>query len=175
MTNSDSWIITVDNDGNQNIVDPGILSNYALKADVDPTTGSKQVPDDPWRVGRSIVNPKYDPSELVDLLDFNSYHADCVDAVAGDAAGISFTLLPVEGETESDKERELFMTFLNECSPSINTNIYRMMYDRRSIGYGAMELTRWGTSNSLPRRLCHIQAHTLRRHTDEKRVLQRTE
>lgn len=169
---SDSFIITVDNQGNENIVDERILSNYALKADVDPATGSKQVPDEIWQYGIQTVEPKYNPGELVDLLDFNSYHADCVDAVAGDAAGISYTLLPVENETENEKERQTFTDFLNECDPSINTVIYRMLYDRRAIGYGALELTRWGTSNSLPRRLCHIQAHTLRRHSDEKRVKQ---
>lgn len=171
MTKSESYIVTVDNNGDfQNLVDPGLLGNYALKADVDPATGSKQMPDDPWRIGIQVVEPKYNPSELVDLLDFNSYHADCVDAVAGDAAGISYTLVPVEGEKENQDHYNLFMNFLKECTPSINTNIYRMLYDRRAIGYGALELTRWGTSKSAPRRLCHIQAHTLRRHSDEKRV-----
>lgn len=171
MSNSDSFIVTVDENGDfQNLVDTNLLNNYALKADVDPTTGSKQVPDDAWQVGIQVVEPKYNPRELVDLLDFNSYHADCVDAVAGDAAGISFTLVPVEGETESQEEYNKFMNFLKECDPSINTNVYRMLYDRRAIGYGAMELTRWGTSKSAPRRLCHIQAHTLRRHSDGKRV-----
>lgn len=167
---SDSFIVTVDNDGNENIVDPNILSNYALKADSDPATGSKRVPDKAWQYGIHCVEPKYNPSELADLLDFNSYHADCVDAVATDAAGISYTLLPVEGETESEEERKRFLEFLQECDPSINTMIFRALYDRRSIGYGALELTRWGTSNSLPRRVCHIPAHTLRRHVDEKRV-----
>ena len=169
---SDTFIVTLDDQGNENIVDPNILSNYSLKADVDPGTGSKNVPDKAFRYGKQVVEPKYNPRELVDLLDFNSYHADCVDAVAGDAAGISFTLLPVEGETESEAERKRFMDFLNECEPSINTMNYRMLYDRRSIGYGALELTRWGKSDSLPRRLVHIQAHTLRRHVDGKRVQQ---
>ncbi|MBR1610786.1 MAG: hypothetical protein IJ672_04775, partial [Methanobrevibacter sp.] len=113
MTKSESYIVTVDNNGDfQNLVDPGLLGNYALKADVDPATGSKQVPDDPWQIGIQVVEPKYNPSELVDLLDFNSYHADCVDAVAGDAAGISYTLFPVEGEKENQDHYNLFMNFL---------------------------------------------------------------
>lgn len=168
---SESYIVTVDENGeHENLVDSRILKNYVLKADVDPSTGSKEMPDEPWQVGIQVVAPQYNPSELVDLLDFNSYHAACVDAVAGDAAGISYTLVPVEGETENQKEYETFMEFLRGCEPSINTVIYRALYDRRSIGYGAIELTRWGTSDSPPRRLCHIQAHTLRRHSDEKRV-----
>lgn len=175
MTNSDSWVIAIDDDRNYNIVDPAIMNNYSLKAEIDPQTGSKQVPDKPWQVGLSLVEPKYNPRQLVDLLDFNTYHADCVDAVAGDAAGISYTLMPVEGESESEEERKRFLEFLGRCEPSINTHIYRMLYDRRTIGYGALEVIREDTANSPLKRLKHIQAHTLRRHTDEKRVLQQAD
>ena len=167
---SDSFLIAIDDYGNENIVDERILANYALKSEVDPETGSKQIPNSNFKWGKQVVEPKYNPNQLVELLDYNTYHADCVDAVAGDAAGISYTLVPVEGEPENENERRIFQNFLNECTPSINTLNYRMVYDRRAIGYGALELTREGTSKSLPKRLCHIQAHTLRRHPDEKRV-----
>lgn len=170
MSKSDSWIITIDDNDEYNIVDPKIMNGYALKADVDPETGSKQVPDKPWRIGKQLVEPKYDPRQLVDLLDFNTYHAACVDAVAGDAAGISYTLMPVEGKSQSESERKRFLEFLGNCEPSINTHIYRMLYDRRSIGYGALEVIRNPTF-----RVKHIQAHTLRRHSDEKRVLQQSD
>ena len=46
-----------------------------------------------------------------------------------------------------------------------------MVYDRRSIGYGAIEIIRDTTSKSDIKRLKHIPAHTLRRHTDLKRVV----
>jgi capsid portal protein len=42
----------------------------------------------------------------------------------------------------------------------------------RAIGYGAMELIRESTSKSDVQRFCHIQAHTLRRHSDGRRVKQ---
>ena len=170
MSKTDSWIISTDENDEYNIVDKELLQNYALKAEVDPNTGSKQVPDQPWRYGIQVVEPKYDPRELVELLDYNTYHADCVDAVAGDAAGVNYTLVPVEGESENESERLKFTEFLENCTPSINTNIYKMIYDRRAIGYGALEVTRWGTSKSEIRRLCHIPSYTLRRHSDEKRV-----
>ena len=66
-----------------------------------------------------------------------------MDAVAGDAAGISYNLLPVEGESENESERKKFIEFLERCTPSINNNNYRMIYDRRAIGYGALEITRF--------------------------------
>ena len=46
-----------------------------------------------------------------------------------------------------------------------------MVYDRRAVGYGALEVIREGTSKSDIIRLKHIPAHTLRRHTDLKRVV----
>ena len=46
-----------------------------------------------------------------------------------------------------------------------------MVYDRRSIGYGTIEIIRDTTSKSDIKRLKHIPAHTLRRHTDLKRVV----
>ena len=93
---SDSFIVTVDNDNQYHIIDDLELEKYALKAKVDPSTGSKQVPDDPLLVGKHILNPKYDPYYLVALLDLYTYHSACVEAVAVDASGVSFTLKPVE-------------------------------------------------------------------------------
>ena len=43
--------------------------------------------------------------------------------------------------------------------------------DRRSIGYAALEVIRETTSDSDVRKLKHIPAQTLRRHSDKKRVL----
>ena len=176
LKKTDSWIVAYDeSEKDYNIIDNETLQNFSVKADVDPKTGSKQVPDEKWQYGIQCLEPKYSPHDLVELLDRNTYHADCVDAVARDSAGISFTIVPIEGETESEEERKRFMDFLNECTPSINKHCYRMIYDMRSIGYGAMELVRWDTSKSDVRRFCHIQAHTLRRHSDGRRVKQITE
>ena len=70
-----------------------------------------------------------------------------------------------------DAEKERFTELLDNCTPSINTQIQRVIYDRRSIGYGALEVIRDTTSDSEVTKLKHIPAQTLRRHADKKRVL----
>ena len=168
---SDSFVVTVDNNDDYHLVDHLELSKFALKANVDKD-GSKQVPADELLVGQSILEPKYNPYYLVQLLDLYTYHSACVDAVSVDATGISYTLKPVENVEPVEAEKNRLEEVLNNSTPSINTNLQRMVYDRRSIGYGAIEVIRESTSKSDIKRLKHIPAHTLRRHTDLKRVVQ---
>lgn len=47
------------------------------------------------------------------------------------------------------------------------------MFDRRAIGYGAIEVIRESTSDSQVINLAHIPAHTLRRAADGYRVQQK--
>ena len=167
---SDSFIVTVDNENTPHIVDKMELDKYSFKAEVD-IDGSKQIVDEMFKKGHNILNPKYSPYDLVALLDLYTYHASCVEAVAVDCSGINYDLKPLENITPKEAEKERFKAFLDNCTPSINTHLQRVTYDRRSIGYGALELIRDTTSDSEPKKLKHIPAHTLRRHADMKRVL----
>lgn len=167
---SDSFIVTVDDNGENHIIDKMELDKYSFKAEVD-IDGSKQIVDEMFKKGYNILNPKYNPWHLVQLLDLYTYHAACVEAVAVDASGISYDLKPLEGIEPDDAEKERFKAFLDNCSPSINTHLQRVTYDRRSIGYAALEVIRDTTSDSDPVKLKHIPAQTLRRHSDKKRVL----
>ena len=167
---SESFIITQDVSGEYQIIDNLELEKYAVKADVDPSTGSKQVPQKSFRVGKQLLDPKYPADDLIELLDMNTYHEACVNAVATDASGLTWTLDPVEGEDESETQKNAALEFLNNIKPSINRHIFKMNYDRRSVGYGALELIRESTSESLPVNLKHIPSHRLYRHSDTKRV-----
>ena len=167
---SDSFIVTVDKDDTPHLVDQLELDKYSFKAEVD-VDGSKQVVDDLFRQGHQILNPKYNPWQLVQLLDLYTYHASCVEAVAVDTSGISYALKPVEDAEPVEAEKIRFKELLDNCTPSINTQLQRVVYDRRSIGYGALEVIRDTTSDSDVVKLKHIPAQTLRRHSDKKRVL----
>ena len=167
---SDSFIVTVKDD-NYQLIDQLELNKFALKAQVDPASGSKYTPSEEQLKGNNILDPKYNPYYLVQLLDLYTYHASCVEAVAVDSTGIDYSLKPVEGVEPIDAEKERLEEVLNNSTPSINTQLQRMVYDRRSIGYGAIEIIRDTTSKSDIKRLKHIPAHTLRRHTDQKRVV----
>lgn len=167
---SDSFIVTVKDD-NYQLIDQLELNKFALKAQVDPQSGSKYTPSEELLKGNNILDPKYNPYYLVQLLDLYTYHASCVEAVAVDSTGISYSLKPVEGVEPIDAEKDRLEEVLENSTPSINTQLQRMVYDRRSIGYGAIEIIRDTTSKSDIKRLKHIPAHTLRRHTDQKRVV----
>ena len=167
---SDSFIVTVDDTGENHVIDRMELEKYSFKAEVD-VDGSKQIVDEMFKKGYNILNPKYDPWHLVQLLDMYTYHASCVEAVAVDASGISYDLKPVEGVEPVDTEKVRFKEVLDNCTPSINTHLQRVTHDRRSIGYAALEVIRETTSDSDVRKLKHIPAQTLRRHSDKKRVL----
>ena len=168
---SDSFIVTVDNDNGYHVIDQLELDKHAMKADIDPATGSKQVVDEMFKVGTSILNPKYNPYDLVKLLDLYTYHASCVEAVAIDSTGVDYSLKPVDGLEPKEAEKERFSLLLDNCTPSINTQLQRTVYDRRAIGYGGIEVIREDKAESDVVRLKHIPAQTLRRHTDLKRVL----
>ena len=173
MKHSDSFIVTVNDNDEYNVVDQLELEKYSLKARVDHD-GSKQVVDEEFTHGITVLEPRYNPYDLVKLLDLYTYHAACVDAVAVDTTGVNYTLKPVEGVEPVDAERIRFMDVLERSKPSINTHLQRMVYDRRAIGYGALEIIRDTTSKSDIKRLKHIPAHTLRRHSDLKRVVHLT-
>ena len=168
---SDSFVVTVDKEDNYNLIDHLELNKYALKAQVDPQSGSKYAPSEELLKGNNILDPKYNPYYLVQLLDLYTYHASCVEVVAVDSTGINYSLKPVEGVESIIAEKTRLEEVLNNSTPSINTQLQRMVYDRRSIGYGAIEIIRDTTSKSSIKRLKHIPAHTLRRHTDQKRVV----
>ena len=165
---SDSFIVTVDDTGEYNVVDRLELTAFKAQVDYD---GSKQIVDEQFKAGITVLEPKYNPYDLVQLLDLYTYHAACVEAIAVDTTGVDYTLKPVEDMEPVDAEKERFTTFLENCTPSINTQLQRMVYDRRACGYGALELIRETTSDSEPVKLKHIPAHTLRRHSDLKRVV----
>lgn len=171
---ADSFIVAIDDDENINVIDKLEMNKYrvgASKAEVDPKTGSKQVPPKNLTVGKNIQEPKYNPDYLVDLLDIYSYHEMCVNAVSTDAGGINYDISPIMDREPIEAEKKRFMEILDASKPGINTHIRRCLYDRRSIGYGAIEVIRESVSESPITRLNHIPAHTLRRHYDEKRVL----
>lgn len=170
---SDSFIVAIDDNDNINVIDAIEMNKYrtgASKARIDPATGSKQVPNEGLTRGKSILQPKYNPYDLIELLDLYSYHENCVDVVSTDASGITYDLQPVRDIEPVDAEKTRFKEVLDNSKPSINIHLKRCAYDRRSIGYGAIEVIRESTSKSPIKRLKHIPSHTLARHYDEKRV-----
>ena len=168
---ADAFVVTTE-DGSYDIVEADVLERYAIKSETDET-GSKQLKTDGWEYDDTLLEPLYDPLQLCELLEINTYHENCVDVVARDSAGIGYDIVPVTGENEKELNKPKLTNFLENIEPNINELLYMMNYDRRATGYGALELIRKDKSKSEPVNLSHISSYTLRRTSDGKRVKQR--
>ena len=156
MKKSESFIVTTDEGGEHNLISSDILEQYAIKADVN-ADGTKQIRSDGWDYNQ-LLEPLYDPKLLAELLDLYTYHELCCDAVASDSAGSGYTFNPVSSnETRDNKfENQEVIDFFENLEPGINEILYKRMYDRRALGYGAIEIVRESNSESIPKfiKLC---------------------
>lgn len=173
MKKSDVFIVSEKEDGEFSWIQKSKMDDmYAVKADMD-YQGSKGVKDDQgWAYDDYILEPKFKPEYLVDLLDLNTYHEQCVDLVATDAAGVDYTFTPVEHEVEKKAPPKNITDFFSNLTTPINELFYKMNYDRRTMGYGCLEIVRESNNKSPIINIAHIQAHTLRRASDGFRVQQ---
>lgn len=167
----DSFVVINENNEFQ-LVGAEILDRYSIKSDMDET-GSKQLKTDGWMYDESLLEPLYDPYQLCELLELNTYHEDCVDVISRDSAGISYDFVPVTGENEDPENKPKIETLFPNLETKINKLLYFMNYDRKSVGYGALEIIREGKSKSRIVNLAHIPSYTLRRTRDGKRAVQR--
>ena len=145
---ADAFVVTTE-DGSYDIVEADVLERYAIKSETDET-GSKQLKTDGWEYDDTLLEPLYDPMQLCELLEINTYHENCVDVVARDSAGIGYDIVPVTGENEKELNKPKLTNFLENIEPNINELLYMLNYDRRATGYGALELIRKDKSKSEP-------------------------
>ena len=168
MTRSESFIVTKDGD-NYNLLETDVLKQYAIKS-----TESNQIDvngDEAHIV--DTLDPLYNPQELTKLLEMNTWHEKCVDAIASDSSGIGFNLVPKKGvDNPSDEEQKLLNEFFENIRPSVNKVLYKRMYDTRAIGYGAIEVIRHNGQDSPIKDLKYIPSHTLKRMKDGVRAVQ---
>lgn len=162
---SDAFIVKKD-DGEWDIVKSDVLNRYAIKEG-----SSKQIKNDGWDYEK-FYEPLYNPEQLLELLEINTYHAKCVDTISRDAGGVGWTLNPATEGNNSETSRKEITEFIKKLNPNINDLFYKRNYDRRSMGYGVLEIIREGRSKSPIIGLDHIPSQHLRRHIDGFRVKQ---
>jgi len=164
MSRSESYIVT----DNGNIVSQSILEEYAIKSTkgLDAEDGFNY---------QDVVEPPAPPQLLTNLLDINTWHKACVEAIASDASGAGYTLIPKANVEEPIMEqKERIEEFFNQLRPNINKLLYEREYDAESIGYGLIEVVREPGSYDAP--ICdlkHYPGYTFRRCADGVRVQQR--
>jgi PBSX family phage portal protein len=120
-----------------------------------------------------LVEPIYSPDKLDGVLEINTYHKRCVATKARDVAGLGFALSPI-GDDVSDANEQTIKDFIENQKTLLSETLYRQQHDIESVGYGVIELVRVGyISSGLPQTLTHIPAHSIRRHRDGNRAMQK--
>ena len=165
MTRSESYIVT----DTGNIVSQSILEEYAIKS-------SKGLNTEDGFNYNDVVEPPAPPKLLTNLLDINTWHKACVEAIAADASGAGYALIPkanVEDPVMEQKER--IEEFFDNLRPNINKLLYEREYDAEAVGYGLLEVIReaGGAYDAPIVDIKHYPAHTFRRCADGVRVQQR--
>ena len=164
MSRSESYIVT----DTGNIVSQSILEEYAIKS----AKGLNA--EDDFNYGE-VVEPPAPPKLLTHLLDINTWHKSCVEAIASDASGAGYTLIPKPNVEEPIMEqKERIEEFFNNLRPNINKLLYEREYDAEATGYGLLEIIRETGDYDAP--VCdikHYPAHTFRRCADGVRVQQK--
>ncbi len=152
------------------LVGDDILNKYTTKE------ASQQLKADAFQSAygpEKLVVPLYNPLQLTNLLEMNTYHMRCCKIKARDSAGLGWLIKSkVDGLEESTEFNTLRGFFEDQLEP-ITTTLDRMMYDYEVMGYGALELTREGYKHDgEPANLFHIPAHTLRVHLSGEKLCQ---
>ena len=166
MTNrSESYIVT----DTGNIVGQTILEEYAIKS-------SKGLDIEDGFNYKDVVEPPAPPGLLVNLLDINTWHKVCCEAIASDASGAGYTLIPKANvEEPSMEQKERIQAFFDSLRPNINKLLYEREYDAEATGYGLLEIIReeGGDYDAPIVDIKHYPSHTFRRCADGVRVQQR--
>ena len=163
MTKSETYIVTEDMD----FVPVSILEEYAVKS-------AKGLNDEDGFNYQDVVEPPAPPRLLNKLLDINTWHKVCCEAIAADASGAGYTLMPSTNvEEPSMKQKEYLDNFFKSLRPNINSLLYEREYDCESIGWGLLEIIREAGKYDAP--VCdmkHYSGANFRRCADGVRVQQ---
>ena len=161
---SESYIVT----DQSNFIPLPILNEYAIKS-------AKGLNDEDGFNYADVVEPPAPPRLLNKLLDINTWHKVCCEAIAADSSGAGYTFIPrPDVQDPSPSEREYLEEFFRGLRPNINKLLYEREYDCESLGWGLLEIIRETGSWDAP--ICdikHYSAANFRRCADGVRVQQR--
>ena len=153
------------------IIRPGILEKYSIKAD---TAQSQQVADDPFTAtyGKyQLVEPLYNPTQLITLSEINTYHKRCCDQKALDVAGNGARIVPTTEDGGNEANKKKLEDFFFKRTP--RDTWQKGHLDFEHCGQAAVEVVRYNNNpKAEPKLAAHIPVHTLRIHKDKTKFLQ---
>ncbi|KKK87135.1 hypothetical protein LCGC14_2756250, partial [marine sediment metagenome] len=83
---------------------------------------------------QGLVEPLYDPANLAQHMEANTYHARAVKTKAQDVAGQGWELVPLVDSPDKD-QREALESFFDSLEEDISQVLIQAMTDRESIGW----------------------------------------
>ena len=125
----------------------------------------------------SIIRPPYNPDDLVNLLDANTFHTRCVKQKAIDTVGMGFKILPYDTDPNKVAGTEIQVKevedFFKNCNKKLTFEevLERAAVDFESVGWLALEITRY--KDTKPARINHIPAHTVRYRANGEGLIQK--
>ncbi|KKL46655.1 hypothetical protein LCGC14_2343380, partial [marine sediment metagenome] len=121
---------------------------------------------------QGIVEPLYDPANLAQHMEANTYHARAVKTKAQDVAGQGWELVPTVDKPD-EEQREALFQFFDSLEEDISQVLIQAMTDRESIGWLSIELVRKDKDpDGSIVFIRNIPAHTMRAHKDGQKYVQ---
>lgn len=131
-------------------VEATLIEAPVEKAEGTSLTASRAI-EDPWAEAgelADILQPPYEPAQLVELLEKSDTLRQCVDAMKVNVDGFGYMLEPLFDEAEkpagADEEKARIEAFFNFCHPEQSFAQIRknMRVDYEILGYGFWEIIR---------------------------------
>lgn len=173
MTNSNAWIVTTNpSDPNEfKIFDRSIMNQFAIKSRNIYTNTKEKEEYGKWD---GFKTPTYPLEKLAQLLEYNTWHKKCCEAVATDAMGTEWTIIKKEDthEEQDETHKEQLTQFINGLTKNIHQIFKEIVYDRRSLGCAALEIIRDPEGEHKPIDLHPLSVMDLHRHNDNCRIKQ---
>ena len=120
-----------------------------------------------------LINPPYNPTTFLVLLESNPIFARCVKQIAIDVAGLGWTLQLVEGKAENKSELDKLNLFLDHPNPdnSFRSILKQSLVDYGSVGWFTMEVIRSTVGDEVAE-VYHVPAYTIKVHRDKDKFCQ---
>lgn len=156
------------------VVSKSYMDQFATKSG-----DSKQLSPDAFKeqYGKNgLKEPLYNFEALAQLLEVNPYHYRAVKTKARDVAGLGWKLEPnehIDNPSEEEKKKALALLERPNADMHLSEINDQVMVDFEAMGNGYHEVMRDKLKDGEVIGLEHIPAHTVRRHSDLKRYVQK--
>jgi len=125
-----------------------------------------------WAINNGLINPPYSPEGLMIYYDHNSTFYAVVNQIAVDVAGLGWSILPKDKDSENASELKAVKEVLDNIVPesSLRTLFKELLIDWGVVGYFGVEVIR--NLKGQVSKLVRVPAHTIRIYKDGSKYCQ---